>query len=502
MSNSLDRAIAYFAPGIAAQRAKNRLRFDAYTRAYEGASKGRRTDNWTSSASSADTELALSGAALRNRSRDLERNNKHVAKAATVHADNIVGEGIVPRANTGDPQLNKVIDDLFDAFNENCSPDGQLSYFGLQHQAARGMVVSGEMLARKRVRRSSDKLRVPLQIQPLETDHLDDAKVADNAARTVINGIEHDGIGRRTGYWLFSEHPGGQSGLRPLSLDSRKVPANQIAHLFECQRTQARGAPWTAPILLDVKDLKDYDTAELWRKKIEACVVGAVIPGEEDAPDGENVLGVTLTDANGQKVSRMEPGMFVIASGGKEVTFNNPAVTLSQESYNRLATRGIAAGLRVPHVLMTGDTSQMNFSTFRADMVAYKKFVRTIQKNYFLHQYCRPTYAWFLEIIQTMGLIPEGPVPVMWTFPRFEQVNPIDDIRADLIAMRSGIKSLPQVISEHGGIPAQVIEKIAETNQQLDELGIILDSDPRQVTLQGQLQLAGQTEGETSADTA
>lgn len=498
MQNSLDKLIGYFAPGLAVKRAADRVRL----RAYEGASKGRRAQHWNAGRSSADTELAIAGVELRARSRDLERNNKHVAKAASVHADNIVGEGIIPRANTDDKDLNKKIDDLFDDWVENCSPDGQQTFYSLQHQAARGMVVGGEMLARKRIRRSSDGLKIPLQIQPIEPDLLDDAKVAENAARNVVNGIEFDQIGRRTGYWMFQVHPGTQKFWGKNNLQSRKVPADQIVHLYEAQRVQARGAPWTAPILLDVKDLQEYQTAEVWRKKIEACVVGAVIPNSDDlAPTGDdNVLGVTMKDARGNNVTRMEPGMFVIAEGGKEVNFNNPAVTLSQESYHRLATRDIAAGLRVPHVLMTGDTSQMNFSTFRADMVAYKRFIRAQQQHYMLPMYCKPIYGWFLEMIQLLGLIEPRHIPVMWTLPRFEQVNPIDDIRADLMAVRAGFKTLKQVQTEYGNNHDQWIAQVVEINEALDDKDIVLDTDPRHTTLQGQMQLSETNDGGTGAD--
>ncbi|MBO6755742.1 MAG: phage portal protein [Roseibium sp.] len=505
MTNFIDKAIAFVAPQWGIKRAASRVRLEAFERAYGGANKGRRTDGWRTAGTSADTELALSGALLRERSRDLERNNKHVAKAATVHADNLVGEGITPRANTGDADLNKKIDELFDEWSENCDPGGQLSYHGMQHLAAREMVVAGEMLGRQRIRRMSDGLKVPLQIQMLEPDHIDDARQSPSASRTVVNGIEFDGIGRRTGYWMFPRHPGNRSQWRVGDHESRRIPADQIVHLYEAQRTQCRGAPWTAPIILDVKDLQDYDTAELWRKKLEACLVGVIIPGEDDGlgdptQSDPSHLGVAVKDVKGKDVSKMEPGVFAVAHGGKDVKFNSPAVTLSQESFNRLSTRGIAAGIRCPHVLMTGDTSQMNYSTFRADMLAYKKFIRSIQKHFILKNWCRPTYGWFLSIAQFMGEIPPGPVPVIWTFPRFEHVNPFDDMRADLIAVRSGFKSLAQVIAEHGGIPEQVLGQIKESNAKLDEMELVLDSDPRNVTLQGQLQFTDQ--GEANADSA
>ena len=45
----LDKAVAVFAPVTATRRALARQAFDGLARGYDGASKGRRTDGWTSS---------------------------------------------------------------------------------------------------------------------------------------------------------------------------------------------------------------------------------------------------------------------------------------------------------------------------------------------------------------------------------------------------------------------------------------------------------------------
>src|SRR5208282_1793447 len=69
--------------------------------AYEGATAGRRVHGWY--ASSADANVELMGALiwLRNRSRELIRNNPYAARAVDELAGNVVGTGIVPKAKTG-----------------------------------------------------------------------------------------------------------------------------------------------------------------------------------------------------------------------------------------------------------------------------------------------------------------------------------------------------------------------------------------------------------------
>ena len=54
-----------------------------------------------------------------------------------------------------------------------CDADGRLDFAGIQKQALRTVVESGEVLVRRRIRRPEDGLPIPLQLQVLEPDHLD-----------------------------------------------------------------------------------------------------------------------------------------------------------------------------------------------------------------------------------------------------------------------------------------------------------------------------------------
>ncbi|WP_157672652.1 phage portal protein, partial [Chelatococcus daeguensis] len=152
--NWFDRAIASVAPRAAARRVLARQAFETLARGYDGAARRRRTDGWRAPASSADTEIGMAGALLRDRMRDLVRNNPHAAKAVAVLVNNIVGAGIMPRAASGDEALDRRVDDLFERWAEACDADGQLDFYGLQTLICREMIEAGEVLVRRRLRRS------------------------------------------------------------------------------------------------------------------------------------------------------------------------------------------------------------------------------------------------------------------------------------------------------------------------------------------------------------
>ena len=295
-----DHAIATVAPRMAARRVMARQAFETLTRGYDGAARGRRTDGWRAPGSSADTEIGVAGALLRDRMRDLVRNNPHAAKAVAVLVNNIIGAGIMPRAASGDDKLDRKVDALFERWTADCDADGQLDFYGLQTLICREMVEAGEVLVRRRQRRASDGLPVPLQLQVLEADFLDATKSGALGAGRLVQGIEFDPVGKRRAYWLHPEHPGDAHGALRGVLDSRPVPATEIAHVYEKQRTQARGVPWGAPVIRSLRDLDDYEVAELVRKKTEACVT-AIVFGDDEAQQG---IAPSVVDADGNRVEQ------------------------------------------------------------------------------------------------------------------------------------------------------------------------------------------------------
>ena len=232
-------------------------------RLYEGANVGRRNDGWMTSGGDANAEIGSANARLRTRARDLVRNNAYAAKAVQSLTANVIGGGIVPRADDR-------TDELWARWSDTADAAGNTDFYGLQSLIMRTMVESGSCLVRRRIRRPEDGLAIPLQLQVLEPDHLDtsrDIAVLDNG-NTIEQGIQFDAIGRRVGYWLYPRHPGGQSRIGRDAFESRFVPADEVLHIFDVLRPgQVSGVTWFAPAIVKMRDLDDYDEAELVTEK-------------------------------------------------------------------------------------------------------------------------------------------------------------------------------------------------------------------------------------------
>jgi len=482
-----DRALAVFAPGKATRRALARQAFDGLARGYDGASKGRRTDGWRTPATSVDTEVAMASALLRDRMRDLVRNNPHAAKAVSVLVNNIIGAGIMPRATSGNEDLDRAVNALWEQWSRQCDAGGQLDFYGLQTLICREMVEAGEVLVRRRIRRPGDGLEVPLQLQILEADFLDATKNGQgNGKRRLVQGVEFDWLGHRTAYWLHESHPGDAFGAWQGGLQSRSVPAHDIVHVYEKQRTQVRGVPWGAPVIRSLRDLDDYEVAEIVRKKTEACVT-AIVFGDDESQQG---IAPAVVDADGNRVEQFEPGLIAYARGGKDIRFNQPAATGGYAEYKRASLHTIAAGFRVPYELLTGDLSQVNYSSIRAGLVEFRRMIDAVQWQLVIPMLCQPVWDWFTEAAWATGHIPDPIVPVEWSPPKFEAVDPLKDAMAVLLSVRSGTMTLAEAIAQQGRNPDAVLAEIARMNELLDALGIVLDSDPRRVTKTGSAQAA------------
>lgn len=454
-------------------------------RSYE-ASVGRRGDNWFGTfPRSADAEIYNEARTLRARSRDLVRNNAFAAKAVASLTSNIVGEGIVPRPATGSPSRDRKIWQAFQRWSFRCDHSGQLDFYGLQTLLVREIIEGGECLIRKRLVKSRGKGDVPLELQLLESDFLDPMRngILSEGCLT-IQGVEIDmSTMKRRSYWLYPFHPGNipyYYGGQPMI--SLPVPADEILHAYEQQRTQARGVPWGTPAIESLNLLADYELAEIVRKKTEACVVGFVTGAEDQQEDG---LGIQVQDADGKEIEKFEPGMIARLHGAKEVRFNAPNAVGGYAEYRTAALQAIAAAYRMPYELVSGDLSQVNFSSMRGGLVEFRRLVGTVQWQILIQLALQPIWEWWCRAAFLADVIDAPYVPVEWSPPKFEWVDPLADAQSAVIEVRNGFRPWQEVVAEMGRNPDDVLDQIRDWNTKVDDLGIILDSDPRKTNAKG-----------------
>lgn len=461
-------------------------------RGYEGGRRNRHTDGWVAGSSSADGQIAPAVALLRERMRDLVRNNPHAAQAIQVLVNNMVGAGIRPRARTGNAALNKKVDKLWEAWARRADAHGHSDIYGVTALAVREMLEGGDCFALPHFGAVVGASGLPpLQIELREADHLDVGKnsLLDGGGE-IRDGVEYNAKGIRVALWLFDHHPGDNRMMR-WTKDSRRVPVDRVAHLFERQRVQSRGVPWGAPSVVDMRHLDDWRQTELIRKKTEACLAGILVSDEEPGPgpDGRPSLGAVMTDSAGNTVEEFTPGMIATAKGATSFETVTPQATGGVGEWSRVQLHAVSAGWRVPYCLMTGDLKDNNFASTRVGLNEFRRMVEMIQWTCIIPMLLEPIWAWFIQASQLVGLLPDrGDYVAEWAPPRFESVNPKQDVEADIAEARAGFVSPQMMIAKRGYDPDAVLAEWAAWIKALDAARVTFDSDPRRVAKAGTAQ--------------
>jgi lambda family phage portal protein len=479
--NILEQAIRALAPGWGMRRAKARVA----TANYDAATLGRRASSLRAARSDADTagqgrqRMAWYG-------RDLIRNTPFGARAQSVISASVVGDGIIPKVQISHPRLSpdlakKVRDRGLQRIEEyldttRIDRHGRMNLYGLQWQAMKSVVSDGEVL----VLIHSDTLLgngFHLQLEVLESDHIDSGKFgAVDGGGEIREGIEYAADGQRVAYWLYPEHPGADGLARLGTGVSRRVPASRVYHIYRADRPgQNRGVSWFAPVALRLQDLSDHEDAQLLRQKIAACFAAFRIGGNSNA---ENI-----------DLSEIGAGMIYDLGEAEEVKFAVPPGVEGYDEFTRSVLRSVAVGLGVSYEALTGDLSQVNFSSARMGRLEMDQNVSAWQNLMLMPQFLIPFGRAFVDAWQGLdgeemlqaGLPADiwAHVSLTWVPPRKIIVDPAREFAALREAVRAGFASRQQVVRQLGIDPERLMEEIAQDRDEADALGLVFDSDPR-----------------------
>jgi lambda family phage portal protein len=318
----------------------------------------------------------------------------------------------------------------------------------------------------------------------VEPDYLDIGKSEPTRTGKIIQGVEFDLLGNRIAYWLFPDHPGDvSSGYSRANLISRRVPANSILHVYRKKRQQVRGVPWLAPVIVTMRDDDEYTDAAIVQKKIQACFATFITQ-----PDGSDpmVTGSTETNDSGQTEETMEPGMQRYLRPGEDVKFAVPSGTGDgYRDFKRDIQTKMAVGIGLTYEQLTGDLSNVNYSSYRAGMLSFRTKMDQFRWLCFVPMFCGPVSRWFANVAFAAGEIPTRDFKMDWSMPRYGSVDPLKDADATRASIRIGTKTWAQAVGEEGYDPGEQLAEIQQTNERWDASGVVLDCDPRQRTSSG-----------------
>jgi lambda family phage portal protein len=477
LGERIDRLVELVSPAWAAARSENRvrsIRASILARHYDAAAISRRTKDWRASNASGSAVIGSDLDILRNRAREMARNNEWMAKGLAVIEDDVVGTGFTTTFEHKDQGVAKAAGEAWASWADTTQvdPEGLLDFWGLLAQAVRGMAEGGDMLVRRRWRRPEDGLTVPLQLQLLEGEHLDSLRdVVQSDGSRIVQGVEHDLLGRRVAYWLLRDHPGDyQVTLR----ESSRVPATEVLHLFRVERKGAvRGIPWGAPCLWRLRALKSYEDAKLEHQRMSNMVVHVIT-----VPEG--VKEFAQLDEEGDidlPVDTIGPGTTQYLRPGEVFTQTTPPPPGDDHGdYMRVGLLAVSAALGVPYEALTGDLRNTTFSSGRMGWLQWQRRIEAYRWRLIVPRICDPAARWFLEALALKDARFLDCRP-KWDPPHREMIDPSAEVAAFEKSVRAGFRSRNEIVRSLGGNPDQVLaEAIADRKaQQAGDVGFTTD---------------------------
>lgn len=461
-----------------------------YRRGYAGAIFNRLTAGWKAFSTSQDAETYVALKVLRNRSRDLVRNNDYAKGALRIITNNVVGRGITlqsqvkrRRGNKLDDKVNAQIEAAWEEWSKKryCHVAGKLSFKQIQRLVMRSVVESGEVLIRF-VEKSFDGSPVPLALEIIEADQLceEDSLLLSRNGNQIRMGVEVDRWGRPVNYWIYPTHPG-DAHFGPTSPTPEPIPAEEILHIYVCERPgQTRGVPWLHSGIMRLKNLGGAEEAEVVAMRVAANYMGFI-----KTLDVEGTIAANPQGDGGKSEYYMEPGMIDVLGPGEDFvgfTPNRPNQGIAPFAQHLI--RGFGVGQGIDYSTQSNDLSQTSYSSARVGLINERDGWQILQ-DWLIEELCQPIFERWLDRAVMAGVLNLPNYEVMEKFyccPRWIPrgwfwIDPYKETVSSILGIRSGLTTLTRELARQG-LDIEAI--LHERKHELDlaaTLGVPLDVD-------------------------
>jgi lambda family phage portal protein len=459
-------------------------------RDYLAASKGRLYMDFKGSNKSADAEIRWSLRDLRNRSRDLERNNEYARRYLQLLQTNIVGENgfrlqLKGRNIDGtiDMAGNNIIEAAWEDFCRLGGPtvDGKMSMTDLSNHVIRGMARDGEVFLHIV---NKNYLRHGIGVQIIEPDRVDDQMNETlRDGNQVRMGIELDSSTRRVAaYHVLVNNPGDYDYATTTTGTFRqRIPADRVLHVYVQERAdQTRGVPWTVTAMPALKMLHGYREAELVAARVGAAKMGFFTSpaGDGFTADGYEDTFTPLYDA--------EAGTFHQLPAGVDFKAFDPThPTTAFADFEKAILRGIAGGLGVSYTAIANDLEGTSYSSIRQGALEERDFYKT-QQRFMIEHFIDPMFRLWMRHVMDFALIPiNGPgkfekfaLGISWRARGFQWVDPLKEINAAVVGLQNGIISHTDIAATYGRDAEETFAQIQRDKEMAKIFGLTMAYEP------------------------
>jgi len=474
-------------------------------RNYAAARAGRLFGDFVGSDTSADSELRFNIEILRNRSRELVRDNEFARRYMNLLKTNVVGDTgfhLQVKARNDDGRLdaagNTIIENSWKRWGRLGTPtvDGRMSWYDCQRYAIEALARDGECFIKKV---SGNKYRDGFALQFIEADLIDEKKNETlQNGNQIRMGVEMDKAHKPVAYHILTAHPNDKYYFSSQNRKTMRVPAEEIIHLYMPTRThQSRGEPFMVSAMSAMKMLHAYREAE-----VIAARVGASKMGILTTPSGDDFMGDGLEN-DFTPVIDVEPASFHQLPAGYDMKMFDPDhPNTGFAEFESAMLRGISSGLNVSYASLSNDLSSVNYSSIRQGALDERDGYRALHQ-FMIQHFIEPVFRAWLSSAMDFGGIP---LPSE-KFDKFSDnasfrgrgwnwVDPLKEINAAVVGLNNGIMSMQDVAAHYGRDVEETFSAIGRDKELAEQFGLKMAFEPFGTKLPSEAEVSGGDDGD------
>ena len=503
---------------------KNRPMASGYSDA--GASRTRRAlKGFTARSSSPNEDINWNNYTLRQRGRMLYMGAPLATSAIRTNRTKVVGTGLTLKSAIDAEALGMTPEaakawqrktehefGLWAEKRENCDAIGMNNFTGLQRLAVTSWLTSGDVFALTRRVDATPTNPYTLRLHMVEADRVctpRDAGVVPRGASTdgknprngnpIYDGVEVDRSGMVVAYYICSRYPQQMryadepTEWHRVRAYGRRTGLPNVLHILDTERPdQYRGVSLLAPVIEPLLNISRYTQSELMAALVQSFFTAWITTETNPAQIPINEVGYGDTDAPDDppdsNVSEhpneyeMGPGTVLHMKEGEKVQFGAPNIpSAGFEAFFRTLCKETGAALEIPYDTLIKEFNASYSASRAALMEAWEAF--RCRRQMLINMFCQPVYEiWLSEAVATgrikaPGFFTDPAVRAawcraQWLGPVQGQLDPVKEVKADILAVAEGYKTHEQVTREYGGGDWQDnVERLKAENAALADAG-------------------------------
>lgn len=433
----MEKTIEYFSPSWALQRQANRNLKNLIgtpKASYKGAVATRMATPWSPSEGVIGfTHLnQWTLGQMRDRARELERNNGLVNGILNRLTDNVIGSGFQLQCTSQDVEWNKRAEDYLRYELDNIDITGncwsehqRLMFRSMKRDGDVGCILTHEG-----------------KVQPIEGDLITSpiGKLTDGLYQ---DGVECSTFGKPIRFWLKTSVN-----------DFTPIEERDFIFLAAKKRFRViRGEPCLSQSFGLIDQLDSYIESVITAARIAACY-GLVVTKNNPSQHLSRMAKQTNADGTEDRIEEVEPGMIAYLNPGESIEQlapNQPGTQFPDTVSTIMRTLGINVNLPLELVFL--DWSKTSYSSARASLLqAYRSF--KAEQQFFIKTYLSRLYRWKIS-----KLINEGTLPAPRTKDQFNHkwiaepwafLDPQKEIQAIQMGIDTGIQTIASAQVAYG----------------------------------------------------